>query len=414
MRSQWKSSHELERLQALKLQKLVRHAYTRVPYYRRLFDSVSIRPQDVRELRDLRHLPLTSKKEMNEMSLPEKMAAGIHPDRCRTCATSGTTGIPLKIYHTPADATVMSLGWARAFLSRGMRPWDKIGAFIGQKDVREKRSWYEYLGIWRKREISNWDSPEIWIKALREWKPPVLIGYEMSLTMLSEAVLKSKANGISPKMIFHSSTILEDSRRHYIESALQTRIIDVYGSDEAGCIAWECGECSAYHVSSDMVIVEIVNNGEPVSPGEEGQIVITNLNSHAMPFIRYLQGDIGRFSVKEPLCKRGLPLMERVLGREDDFIFLKNGRKVSSQPFYHCIDPVPGIRRWKLRQEEIDKICVKVEPGAGFSEHTTETIANNIRRLVGGEAEVFVSAGAITVDPSVKFRAVRSEIGKIP
>ena len=410
LKNQWKAPDELRRIQGIKLNKLVRHAYASVPYYRRLFDSVSIRPEDVRGMVDLQRLPLTSKKELNKLPLSEKTAGGIDPERCRVSATSGTTGIPLRIYLTPSDSTRMSLGWARAFLSCGMKPWYRIGAFIGSKDLR-KKSWYEYLGVWRKREISNWDTPQAWIQNLRDWNPQVLIGYEMSLRLLCEAVLKSQVKDISPKMIFHSSGILEDSWRNFIESALQTQIVDIYGSDEAGCIAWECGECSAYHLCSDMVIVEILKNGKPVRPGEEGQIVITNLNSHAMPFIRYLQGDVGRFSVKKPGCKRGFPLMDRIQGREDDFIYLKTGRKISPQAFYHCIDPVTGVKRWKLIQEKMDKISVEIEPGAGFGDNTSKIIADNLKRLVRNQAEIEIcTVHSITIDPSSKFRAVSSKV----
>ncbi len=414
IRNPWKTPEEVRRIQDVKLQRLVRHAYSNVPYYRRLFDSVSLRPEDVRGVNDLRHLPLTSKKEMNELPLSEITARGVDPARCRISATSGTTGIPLRIYLTPFDSTAMSLGWARAFLSRGMKPWDRIGMFIGKKrDGKKEKSWYERLGIWRKREISNWDTPEAWIRTLRAWTPQILIGYEMSLRILSEAVLKFQVKEISPKRIFHSSGILEDSWRNFIESALQTQIVDIYGSDEAGCIAWECDQCSAYHISSDMVVVEILKNGKPVPQGQEGQIAITNLHSCAMPFIRYVQGDVGNFSLKKPCCKRGFPLMDRIQGREDDFIYLKSGRKMSPQPFYHCIDPVPGIRRWKICQDDLESICVTMEPGAAFTPQTAQVVKNNLKRLVEEEAAIQVSVvKAIPVDPFVKFRAVSSRVEK--
>ena len=409
LRNPWKTPEELRRIQSVKLRKLVHHAYANVPYYRRLFDSVSLKPEQVRELEDLRCLPLTSKKEMNEHPFSEITAEGMDLERCKISSTSGSSGIPLRVYLTPSDSTIMNLGWARAFLSRGMKPWQRIGSFIGQKTVKRQKFWYERLGIWRKKEISNWDTPEVWIDTLREWKPQILMGYEMSLRILGEAVLAMKERDISPKIVFHSSGILEDNWRDFIESSLQTNIVDAYGSHEAGCIAWECGKCSAYHVSSDLVIVEILKNGKPVAPGEEGQVVITNLHSYAMPFIRYLQGDVGRFSLQKPRCKRGFPLMDRVLGREDDFIYLKSGRKISPQPFYHCIDPVPGIRRWKLSQIGLENIQVQIEPGIDFLGDTKDVIKDNLGKLVRDEAQIEVSVvETIPVDPSVKFRSVSS------
>ena len=56
-------------------------------------------------------------------------------------------------------------------------------------------------------------------------------------------------------------------------------------------MAWECPRCEGYHINADWIIVELLENGVPVPPGEEGDVVITNLHNHGMPFIRYAQGD---------------------------------------------------------------------------------------------------------------------------
>jgi phenylacetate-CoA ligase len=413
LKNQWKSRDELGSIRDLKLRKLIRHAHARVPYYRQLFESVGLSPHDIRTAEDLRHIPVTSRDALQALELRRKMAEGIQPESCRQSATSGTTASPLRVYATAHDSTVMAFGWARAFLARGMRPWYKMVAFKGQKDVGTRRSWYERLGLWRRREVSTWDGPAAWIGAIREWKPHVLVGYEMTLRILAEAVRDGQIDGIAPARVFHSSGILDRRSRALIESVLRTTVVDIYGSDEGGCMAWECDTCEGYHICSDTVIVEILSNGEPVKPGEEGEVVITNLSSYAMPFIRYRQGDVAVLSPEAPVCGRGFSLLRGVQGRTDDYVVLRDGQRISPHPVYHCIDPVHGIRRWRVVQETIDRLTVELEPGEGFDGGTVDTVRSNLEKLTGGQIEVAVlRVRGIPVDPLVKFRSVTSRIAR--
>ena len=412
-KNQWKSPHSIKKIQEKKLKKLIYHAYQNVLYYQKLFDSLKIKPKDIRKIEDLQILPIISKKQLQDLPLKEKIAKNIDPKQCKSLATSGTTGIPLKMFFTLQDSTLMNLSWARVFFSCGMKPWYKMIAFIGQQNVSKRKSWYEHFGLWRRKETSTWNKPEDWIEEIREWKPEVLIGYVMTLKLLGEAIQKYQMKNITPKIIFHSSALLDDFSRQFLKSVFKSKIIDIYGSDEGGCIAWECGKCSGYHICSDMVIVEILKNGKPVSPGEEGEVVITNLHSYAMPFIRYKQEDIVTLSNEKPICGRGFPLLEHIEGRTDDFIVLRNGWKISPHPFYHCMDPVPSVRRWRIIQENINKLKVEIEPIKNFNSDTQQIIDNNLKKLVGNKIEIKIFlVDSIPIDSSSKFRVVSSKIGR--
>jgi phenylacetate-CoA ligase len=413
LRTQWINFQRLKSIQEKKLRKLIHHAYHHVPYYRELFDSQKLKPTDIQTREDLILLPVTSRQTLRDLPVKEKTADNIDISQCKHSATSGTTGIPLKVYKTPHDSTLMGFAWARSFLSAGMKPWYKIAAFVGQSHIKKKKSWYEYLGLWRRQEIFAGDSPQEWIEKLRKWNPWVLVGYVMTLKMLGEAIQNYHVQDIQPKLIFHSSAILDDFSRGSLESVFQATIIDIYGSDEAGCVAWECKTCGAYHLSEDMVILEILKDGEPALPEEEGEVVITNLHSYAMPFIRYRQDDVGCFSQKKSRCGRVFPLLQSVLGRVDDFIFLKNGQKISPHTLYHCIDPIPEVRRWRITQEEMGRITLEIEPLRQFSEVTQKQIKNNIKNLAGQALEVdVIPVDSIPINHSSKFRAVISKLGK--
>ena len=410
-KNQWKSLPQINKIRDLKLQRLIQHAYHNVPYYKNLFDHNKIKPEDIQTAEDLIKIPVTSRKTLQELPLSEKTAAGTDIKKYRASATSGTTGIPLKIYTTSSDSTMMSLSWARAFLSSGMRPWDKMLAFIGQKRVSSKKPWYQHFGLWPRKEISNWNPPEVWIEEIRKWQPKVLIGYEMTLRILAETIQQNQIKDIRPKKIFHSSGILNPSSRDYLESTFKCKVTDIYGSDEAGCIAWKCPDCSSYHIYADMVILEIIQKGKTIPSGESGEMTITNLHSYAMPFIRYQQGDMGILSLKNPVCGRGFPLLEKIEGRTDDFIILSSGLRISPHPFYHCMDPVQGIRRWRITQDNINKLTVEIEPGKMFSQQTILNIQKNLKELVADKIEIrIIKVESITIASGIKFRAVNSKV----
>jgi len=411
LRDQWKSPDELAGIQNAKLRRLVCHAHDRVSVYRKLFDEAGVNPSDIRTVQDLPRIPIMSRKMLHESPFEERLARGVDPRRCRLSATSGTTGIPLTLHVTPDDATFKSLTWARAFLARGLQPRDRMMAFIGQESVKIAASWYERVGLWRRREVSTWAGPEAWVSEIRAWKPRALVGYVMTLKVLAEYLQREGIDDIRPPMVFHSSATLDEGSRRFLETALRTTIVDIYGSDEAGCIAWECGTCRGYHVASDVLIVELLKDGTQVSPGEEGEVIITNLHSYAMPFIRYTQGDVARMSREAPSCGRGLPLMERIEGRTDDFIVLRTGRAVSPHPVYHCVDHVSGISRWKAVQHSIDQLTVYIELERRNEDTIHAAVRRNLQHLLGHELEITIkTVDSLPVDPSAKFRVVSSTV----
>lgn len=411
IKNQWLSPRELREFQEHKLRRLIIHAYDRVPYYRRLLDSAKLKPSDIQGLPDLMKIPTTSRAQLIEQPLSDITARGIDLRRCRVMTTSGTTGAPLKTYYRRRDLTRINLGWARAYLAHGMRARDRIGAFRGWQTAERKTTWYERLGILRRRTLSSLDGPEAWISELQKWKPQVLMGYSMTLKLLAAAVRERRADRIRPRLIFHTSGLLHDHEREDIGEALGSKVIDIYGSDEGGCIAWECPRCKGYHVNVDLVALEIVEDGRAAPAGNPGEVVITNLHSFAMPLIRYRQEDVAALSPEAPICGRGLPLLREIQGRVDDFIVLPSGGRISPHPFYWALLLVPGISKWRVIQETRNLLRIEVVAGANFPEEGPSMIETNVRKIVKGGMEITVSVlDAIEHNPLQKFRSVISKV----
>jgi phenylacetate-CoA ligase len=411
LHSQWKKPQELKELQDNKLRRLVRHAYAKVPYYRRLFDSAGVRPQDIICVEDLPRLPVTSREELMRLRPEEILAQDLNPDYCHQAMTSGATGVPLTIFHRRQDLTRMNLAWARTYLVHGVRLWHRMATFTGQRQASGDKSWYEYLGLMRRKALSTWDKPSQWIAELRTWQPQALSGYVMTLKLLALAMQAQGVRDIRPNVVFQSSGLLDEASRRFLRSVFGAKIVDIYGSAEAGCIAWECGTCAGYHVNSDMVIVELLDGEKPAPPGTEGEVVITNLHAYAMPFIRYRQADVGVWAEEPPQCGRGLPLMRVIEGRLGDFITLPSGQKVSPHHFFIALDTAVGVARWRLIQETPRRLRAEVIVDHSAGGRTYQEAKANLEAIVGEEMEIIVAeVDSIPYNPSQKFRSVVSAV----
>jgi len=407
-----RSQAALRTRQEERLRALVRHAYRRVPYYRSLLDGLGLRPEDIAGLDDLPRLPLLSRAALQGAPPAAFLAEGLRARDRVAVSTSGTTGEPLKMIYRRRDWTVMNLTWVRAFLAAGMSPWQKRAAFVGRRDRAEGRQWYERLGLWRRLDVSTWLDPGAWVEAVRAFRPDALVGYAMTLRVFAEAVRASGAADVRPRFVFSTGGMLDEGTRRVLREVFGAAVIDVFASVEGGCLAWECPACGGYHVSQDTLIVEVLKDGRPARPGESGEAVITNLHSWAMPLLRYRSGDQVVVSEKEPVCGRRLALLSGLQGRINDCVVFASGERISSQPFYFAIQDVPGVRRWRVRQESIDRLLVEIAPGPEFDESSARAILAGLADLVRGRMSVELSrVASFPFDPDRKFRQVESRIG---
>jgi len=411
LRTQCRSLPELRQLQDRKLRRLVRHAYLRVPFYRRLFDSRSLKPEDIESVEDLSRLPVVSKAELRDNPPDEIIASDVDRSKCVELRTSGSTGLPLKLYYTRRDDSRLNASWLRPLLAHGVRPWHRKLEISGPHNLPAGKKWYQRLGLWRRRGISIFNSPAEWVEAWRSWRPEILYGYAGSLKLLARHVLEKGIGDIRPRFVFGVSDLVDEDCRKLIEAAFSRPIIDLYGAAEAGCIAWECPSCGGYHINADTVVVEFLDRGRPVAPGSPGRVVVTNLHSFAQPIIRYDLGDIGISGREKSRCGRGLPLMKVIEGRDDAFIVLPSGRLLSPMFFFGTMKKISGIKHWKVIQNESGDLRVMVVPDKDFSKAAVDLLKKKVEEHSGEKMEIAVeTVGAVPPESSGKARAVVSRL----
>lgn len=398
----WLSPGALERMQNRKLRRLLRHAYRNFPYYRERLHASGIIPGDIRSARDLRAIPASSKQELRQ---------GIHDfpgirRKSHWLSTSGSSGMPMRFPFLPLENTRLNMSWLRPMMAHRVRPWHTRLEITGPHNIKKQGRWYQRLGFFKLTQLSVFASEEQWLEELNRSRPDILWGYSRSLINFSRFLAGQTSDYHRPRWIFGVSELVDKQGREAVYRAFGRELIDLYGAVETGCIAWQCPECGDYHMNSDSLIVEFLpcRAGDPA--GTPAAIVITNLHSYAFPIIRYAIGDAGLLSLRKPRCRRHLPLMTVIAGREDDAVTLPSGRKLSPLYFFAVMKKIPGLLHWRVTQEADQglRISVVTAPGALFSKTDTEAV---IRGCITEPVDIILeTVPAIQVDPSGKQRSV--------
>jgi phenylacetate-CoA ligase len=408
-----RSAGAIRRIQERKLRRIVAHAGRCVSFYRQKYRAAGVDPAAIRTVADLALLPMVSKQDILARPLAEVLAAGIDPRDCVSASSSGSSGSPLTAYWLPDDRAAMNLGWKRAYMAAGMAIGDRLAAFTGRGQCEPRHPWRERAGIFPRLEISSRLEPRQWTETLRDWRPQAISGSVMTLRLLAEHLDEQGITDVRPRFVFNSSELMGIASRQLLSRVFGCPVIDIYGSEEAGCIAWECPACAGYHLAGDMLIVELLKDGRTARPGEDGEVVVTNLHSRAMPFIRYRQGDVVRVASDPPRCGSPFPLISLLEGRDEDFLVLNDGQRLPPPPFYHCLDPRPWIRRWRIRQEMAGSMRVELVVTADFSADRLQELVHDLNGLTGGRMAVSaVVVDAIPVVADAKFQAITSRPGK--
>jgi len=167
-----------------------------------------------------------------------------------------------------------------------------------------------------------------------------------------------------------------------------SEVFNGYGAAEAMYAAIECREHDGLHIDSSRFLIEVVDeNGKWTD--EEGDILITSLTNHTMPFIRYRIGDRGILSYESCSCGIHMPKLKRILGRSVDHIKAPSGRIIDFAYLATVFDKRhDSIDTFKLVLERAD--CLKVMIVARDKGRTEEVkeAADAIKKYVGEGMEV--------------------------
>ena len=394
------------RLQDRQARKLVRHAWERVPYYRRLFEEAAVHPGQIRGVGDLSRIPVSTKRQRQRTPLDKKIARGVNLERCVRHTTSGSTGQPDLIVRTWWEEQFLLAHRLRTAVQLGIEPYYRNVA-VGIGDTR--RMLPHRLGLFSATPLDPALHPAQFVEELVRRRPETIRGRPNVLERVVAQDNGQRLRRLGVRMVFSGSEMLAAPTRRRIEEAFQAPVIDVYGAHEFNMIAWSCRQCRCYHILDDSVFVEILKDGRPAAPGEDGDVVVTALHSFAMPFIRFETGDIARRPAHTPPCRTSFGCIDALQGRSVEFITLSDGRLISPIKIHHSLREVVGIARFQVVQTARDRVRVTVEALPQVSAQPCREVLARCRQIFPPDVAVEVgSVSELEPDVGEKYRFIRA------
>ncbi len=355
-----------------KLQDMVRHAFETVPFYMNYGEENGFDVNKPLDEDQWGKIPILHKDDMvcnPNQYYSRTYLMPIINRQLEMCKTSGSTGKCFEVYWDLTDVRRSLLPlWAYRKKDYGILPSDSQCYFFSGRTVSSEEVESETFGNQHgfcKANLSHEKLRGIY-KRIQEINPRFMY-LQPSMAQLIVQCAKKEGLGNIPNLKYIELTgemMLDTDRRDW-EDFFQCRTSNQYGASEVNSIAFECKN-GHMHIMGTNVFVEIVKDGDVVSDGEEGGIHVTSLHSHAMPLIKYDIGDSGiiRRDIKCN-CGNPNPILELKKGRKNDWIWNKDGSKVSAYTFVRAVNNVNivldnVIKQFQIEQNDFDKFLVKL------------------------------------------------------
>ena len=331
------SREEMRKLQLEKLQETVTRTYNSVPFYKKRFDDIGLRPEDIRTLEDLEKIPFTVKDDLRD-NYPFGLFGVPMRDIVRIHASSGTTGKPTTVGYTKKDIDNWSECIARLITMAGGTKDDVAqisfgyGLFTGAFGLHQGM---EKIGA-AVIPISSGNT-EKQLMIMQDFKPTILISTPSYALYMSEV---AQEMGITKDDInlriglFGAEGHTEEMRKE-LEKRWGINATENYGLSEVmgPGVAGECLEHTGMHINEDMFIIEIIDpeTGKVLPDGEKGEVVITPLGKEGIPLLRYRTKDVSWIMADTCPCGRTTRRLHKIQGRTDDMLIIKGVNVFPSQ-----------------------------------------------------------------------------------
>jgi phenylacetate-CoA ligase len=408
LRNWYLAPDELRKLQERKLCAAIQHAYENVPYYRSLFRSSGLGPQDVRSLQDLRQVPITSKQALRAAGLERVLARGTDPASCVITLTGGSTGEPFESYHDSREMRTRAMVAYRALHYAGVRPWDRLATL---RPRMLPPSVVDRLGLYRTHFFSYFLPVEEQIQQLKRIQPTVLRAKPSQLRAILHLVEYRLSEIVRPRILITSSEVLDDGLKRRLLADLRVELFNFYVCSEVADLASDCPAHEGLHVNADQLIIECLDdNGQPVETGQPGAVVVTSLYDSVMPLVRYRLGDIctpieGRCS-----CGSSFPLISAPLGRQEDVLRLPSGRILSTVNLRAIMNRVDGVYHYRYIQDSLDRFVLQLVLWKQPGEEALAQVRRQVLDYLGEPVSLDLEIVDQLPEDKGKFRAFISKV----
>ncbi|MDR1783504.1 MAG: phenylacetate--CoA ligase [Dysgonamonadaceae bacterium] len=369
------SRDDMRKLQGIRLKQTVERVYHNCEPYRKRMQEKGVEPGDINSIDDIVKLPFTSKKDLRDY-YPYGLLSAPLTEIVRLHASSGTTGKPIVAGYTRKDLDIWGEVGARCFTAYGIRKKDVVqvsygyGLFTGGLGAHCA---VETIGGTVLPTSSG--NTEKQIMLMHDLGTVGLACTPSYALFLADALADSPYPREEFKLkigAFGAEPWTEGMRKE-LEEKLGIKAYDIYGLTEiiGPGVGHECEFQNGTHLCEDHFYPEIVNpeTGDPVAPGEMGELVFSTISKEGMPLLRFRTRDLTSLNYEKCECGRTSVRMSRILGRCDDMLIIR-GVNVFPSQVESVICELPQLEPHYLlvvdRVNNLDTLEVHVEVKEDF------------------------------------------------
>jgi len=423
-KNQWNSLEKNIQIQKHLLYNNLKFSFNNIPYYKNL----NINPDSFREdtiFEDIKSVPFLTKKELRE-EFDNLYIVDSKLKRIYANTSGGSTGEPTKFmqdnYYADWSAATKILfnEWAgRKIGDPLIKLWGSERDIFGQIESASHRlgNWVRNLKLLNSFRMTQ-EEMEKYVEEINLYKPKMILAYVQSIYELAKFAKENNIRVYSPLSIMTSAGVLYPEYRKLIEKVFNCPVFNRYGSREVGDMACDCNRHEGLHLNIFTHYIEIIDKkGKNCESGKMGEVVVTTLRNYTMPLIRFKIGDMAVLSNKQCSCGRGLPMIEKIVGRTNSMIRTNKGvfDSVAIETllyFYKENIPFESFCKYQIIQNTKNNIELKViVVNKQLWKKEKDKIRKKFKKVLGEDVSVlFKEVKNIEPSKSGKYMYVISEV----
>ncbi len=412
--SQFWPPERIHNLQKARLKTLLVHAYENTDFYKKRFDDSGFNPYTFRHMDELLALPVLTKDQIRENL--QAMVAGNYPnDEIHTSETGGTSGVKMRFYRDNAclgkkEAAIHRFGkWTGWDIGQYMGlVWPAHQDFLGFHTWKSKikNEFYKRQVVFPAALIDDRMCDDYIGKLMRK-RPTMILAFSSPIHELARFIYRKSITDIRLKGIISTGEPLYDHQRELVSQVFHCDVFDSYRSREVGPMAQECELHKGMHINAEYLHIELDNKKQiKGSTDWIGEVIVTDLLNYGMPFIRYDMGDMAVMNNSSCPCGRGLPMIDKVMGRSLDVFITPDGKLVSTIALVmYLVNGAPGlIGQMQVLQDAVDHLTFKMTKDPLPTKEIMDHQKKIVRKIFGESMRItYDFVDGIPKEPSGKY-----------
>lgn len=395
---------------------LVRHAWDHVPFYRAKMEQHGLTPDDFRSLRDyVEKFPRTRSAEYRAFQAANGsrglLDTRLAREKLLEDRSSGSSGIFVSLYRTLHELHVDKARALWFMVRAGLRPWHRILAVLPPTKMVKRDSFLQLFGIFRRTTVNYTMPVEEVVRIIRERRIDAIYGHKSFIRLIADHYAATGTEAPRLKLLIPGAEMIFEADRRCFQQVFRPELYrEFYGSTETYFIA--ARHEGDYEPDYKAVFFCL---DAPAGDGEltRGAIVATSLVNEAQPILQLELGDRVAVRNYDRLYELESTIAE-VEGRNNDYVVLGGGEKVSCATFRVVLDRYPFVHQFRILQDSEQSCAVLLRTGEASPAERLE-MESSVKALVRGRIRCEVRyVDEIPIDANGKTKELVSRIDRQP